>query len=117
MGFNKLMGDKELGRSFAGLLCFVEGLHLQGYLSEKQYQDHKKRYSVPLTKDPQQIMLEEVNEAQERKSLNRMFGQVIDQWSLHTDLAWRGRWLAKAKQHGDVPNAVRLLQIVEEQKG
>ena len=116
VGFNKLMGEKELGRSFAALYCFVEGLYQHGYLSEREYKNHKKRYSVPLTKDPQQVMLEEVDEAHARKELNRMFGQVIEQWSLHTDPAWRGRWLAKAKQHGDVPNAVRLLAFVEATK-
>ena len=106
-----------MGKSYAGLLCFITGLHELGYLSEKQFLEHKKRYSVPLTKDPQQVMLEEVDEAHERKERNRMFGQVIEQWSLHTDADWRSRWLAKAKQHGDVPNAVRLLAFVEAQKG
>ena len=116
VGFNKLMGDKELGRSYAALLCFVEGLHHHGYLSKQQYLNHKKRYSVPLTKDPQQVMLEEVNAAQARKQLNKTFSDLLKEWPRMKPSA-RRYWLKEASEHGDIPNAVRLLEIVEEQRG
>lgn len=116
IAFTQLRADKRLGKSYAGLLCFVTGLHELGYLSEKQFVKYRKRYMVPLDKDPQQIMLEEVDEAQKRKQLNHDFGQVIKQWSLHSDPTWRARWLAKAKQHGDIPNAVKLLALHIEER-
>lgn len=116
VGFNKLMGDKELGRSYAGLLCFTEGLYRHGYISEQQYRNHKKRYSVPLTKDPQQVTLEEHESALHMKQLNKQFADVINQWHLHEDPHWRNYWIEQAKEHGDVPNAKKLLAFVEEQK-
>lgn len=116
LGLIKLQSDKSLGKSYAGLLVFVEGLHHMGYLSQKQYELHKKRYSVPLNRDPEQVMLEEVDAANERKKLSKMFAQVIEQWSLHPDQDWRRTWLAKAKQHGEIPNAKRLLVFVEEHR-
>lgn len=116
LGFIKLQADKSLGRSYAGLLAFVEGLHQMGYLNQEQYQAHKKRYTIPLDKDPIQVTLNEHETLQKRKKLNTLFGQVIEQWDLHKAKSWRENWLQKAREHGELPNAKRLLAFVEEKK-
>lgn len=116
LSFVKLQADKRLGRSYAGLLAFVEGLHEMGYLNERQYEAHKRRYSIPLDKNPRQVTFEEHAKIQERNRLNRRFGQVIEQWPLHQDKAWRDIWIQKAREHGALPNAKRLLTFVEEKK-
>jgi len=46
--FIKLQADKGLGRSFAGLLPFTEGLYHLGYLSKEDYEAHIEKYSIPL---------------------------------------------------------------------
>ena len=71
LAFVKLQADKSLGRSFAGLLAFVEGLHQMGYLTQAQYMRYRKKYSTPLNKDPHQITLQEHEEAQEKKQQRR----------------------------------------------
>ena len=44
----KLQADKCLGRSYAGLMAFTEGLFSLGYLSKESYEAHVERYSEPL---------------------------------------------------------------------
>jgi hypothetical protein len=46
--FIKLQADRELGRSYAGLLPFVEGLYTMGYLSKEEYMAHQERYNTKL---------------------------------------------------------------------
>jgi hypothetical protein len=117
MGFIKLQADKKLGRSFAGLLAFVEGLYQMGYISEKHYQKCKKRYSTPLDKDPLQITLQEHNKAQERRVLNKVFADVLDQFDLHKDKpGWVDHWLRKAEKNGELSNAKRLVAFIQERK-
>lgn len=88
-----------------------------GYLSERQYEAHKKRYSISLNQDPKQVTLEETEEVQERKQLNKMFGQVIAQWGIHEEKSWREKWVQKARKYGEIPNAKKLLAFVEESGG
>lgn len=111
----KLQADKELGRSYAGLLIFNEGLHQLGYINQKQYETHKKRYSIPLTKDPQQVTLEEHESIHKRKKLNEQFLNVIEQFSAIKPHA-RDYWIRKARENGELDNARRLLALVEERK-
>lgn len=116
LSFIKLQADKSLGRSYAGLLAFVEGLHQMGYLNEEQYLAHKKRYSLPLDEEPRQLTLEESKKAQERKQLEKLFAHVKKQWEIHKDKSWRENWTRKAREYGDITNAKKLLAFVEARK-
>lgn len=116
LGFIKLQADKCLGRSYAGLLAFVEGLHQMGYLNEEQYLAQKKHYSQPLDEKPRQLTLEESKKAEERKLLEKQFAQIIEQWDLHPDKTWREHWTRKAHEYGDLINAKKLLAFVEARK-
>jgi len=49
--FTKLMADKCLGRSYAGLQAFTEGMFHLGYLSKQSYEAHVEKYSIPLYKE------------------------------------------------------------------
>lgn len=110
LGFVKLQADKGLGRSFAGLLPFVEGLYSMGYISEEVYKRHQKRYSQPLVKDKK---LPEFTENQ-ADALNKTLGMVVDQWKEHPSVAWRHKWMQTAIQHSNLPNAKRLLTLTKE---
>jgi len=46
--FSKLQADKCLGRSYAGLRAFTEGIYHLGYISKDSYEAHVERYEVPL---------------------------------------------------------------------
>ncbi len=46
--FSKLQADKCLGRSFAGLRAFTEGIYRLGYISKDSYEAHVEKYEVPL---------------------------------------------------------------------
>ena len=112
VAFIKLQAEKELGRSFAALLPFTEGLYQLGYISQEVYEAHKKRYSEPLTKetDAEKLQKQAVSE-KERDRLNRLFANVAEQWKQHLSSEWRNVWIRKAKQHSDVPNSQLILKL------
>lgn len=116
--FVKLQADKGLGRSFAGLLPFVEGLHQLGYLGEKEYEGHKKRYSVPLDQEPKQVELEQAEELKKEQKLAQTFRQVREQWDLHKDdTDWKKTWINKAKKYAaTIPEAKHLLSDIQGKK-
>jgi len=115
-GFIKLQGDKELGRSYAGLLAFTIGLYELGYLSKSNFLRLKQKYNTPLDKEPQQLTLADTPKQNELNELNEDFGKVVAQWNFHPEQAWRDEWIKRAIQNGDLPNAKKLLAFVEERK-
>ena len=103
--FIRLQGDKDLGRSYAGLLALTEGMFRLGYISKDVYEEHVKKYSQPMTqpKPPTQEQLEERRELEE---LEKQFAAVLKQ-GLNT-LSERSQqyWIKKAAEYqGRVPNA------------
>lgn len=71
LGFIKLQADKGLGRSYAGLLPFVEGLYRMGYLSKEDYEIYFKKYSQGLTKKTEKNN-ESYAEIQEKTELEKL---------------------------------------------
>lgn len=55
MAFIRLQADKGLGRSYAGLIPYIEGLYKMGYLSKECYEAHLEKYSVPLVAHPEAV--------------------------------------------------------------
>ena len=112
VAFIKLQAEKELGRSFAALLPFTEGLYKMGYISKEVYEAHKKRYSEPLTKETDAEKLQKLAVTEkERDRLNKLFANVAKQWSEHPSSEWRRTWVKKAKLHLDVPNSQLILNL------
>jgi len=110
VAFIKLQADRGLGRSFAALLPFVEGLHSMGYISEEVYREHVNRYSKPLIV---QTTLAEATDVQ-ADQLNKTMGMVADQWATHLNPEWRRGWLETARQHSELSNAKLILALEEE---
>ena len=112
MAFIKLQGDKGLGRSYAGLLAFNEGMHNLQYITDDQYEANKAKYShksfeaqpqKPLT--PQQI-----DAKKQRDSMTRAFTGVYSQWNLpHNDPKWKEKWVNKAKEWKDKIPCAKLI--------
>ena len=114
LGFIKLQADRGLGRSFAGLLCFVEGLFKMGYISENVYEAHRRRYSEPLVrKEIRPLTREEKQQERQLEELNKLLGMVIKQWNLHPSREWRDQWIQKAEDHPDLPNAKLILALAK----
>lgn len=110
--FIKLQADKELGRSYAGLLPFVEGLFHLGYLSKDDYEKYVQKYTQGLKEEPKPLTLEQLKEKQLLEHKERYFQSVLEQWDLHPDSEWRAKKLAEAKQWKDRVESARRLLVV-----
>ena len=115
-GFIKLQADKDLGRSYAGLLPFVEGLHKLGYISPDVYQKHIEKYSVPLGKESLSetpVTPEERKQKQLLKQKNDQFKGMLDQWNIH-DLEWKIKTVVYAKKYSDLEYAKLIIEKEKE---
>jgi len=111
--FIRLQSDKGLGRSYAGLLPLVEGLHTMGFLTDEEYRDHVKRYSQPLGDELKHTTWQELQMKTQVRNLDKVLAFGIDDWSNlgEEEKAW---YVRKAKEYGDiVPNAKVVLALAE----
>jgi hypothetical protein len=115
--FVKLQAAKDLGRSYAGLLPFVVGLHELGFLTEENYLFFKQRYSEPLhQKKPKALTKKELERAQKLKDLEQQFSNVIKQWDTVPEKSKRYH-IEKAKKYLHViPNAEYVLALANGKK-
>ena len=108
----KLRADKELGRSHAGLLVFTEGLYRLGYINQKTYDAHVKRYSKPLVAEEPVTLKEKLEQENEKKTLlkwNKTFSNIIKQWNTMKPES-QEFYIKKAEELQDqVPNAKLVL--------
>ena len=110
-GLIKLQADKDLGRSFAGLLCFVEGLYQQGYLPTELYKKYAARYSTPLNKP----VARATQEKQDLEKVGQQFTKAIQNWPRMNDKA-RLWYLEKAEQYkGKIANADLILALASKE--
>jgi len=106
--FIKLQADKDLGRSYAGLLPYVEGLFQMGYLTREVYEIHAKRYSQPLgAKAP--VTLEQKKQKDNLQSKDKQFRMILEQWEQHSSPEWRLKVFAEAEKFKDKLESARLL--------
>jgi hypothetical protein len=112
MGFIKLQAEKGLGRSYAGLLPFIEGLYKLGYISQEVYEVHKRRYSKSLTDDDTPT-LEKLENKAEHDRLVKQFSDVLKQWPTMKAKA-KTYWIKKAREHhATIPNAKLILELAQ----
>lgn len=115
MAFIKLQGNEGLGRSYAGLLAFNEGMHALKYISDKEYEVNKIKYNKKLVaaEQPKSLTAQELAARKEHDSMSRAFSSVLEQWNLtHHDPHWREKWIAKAKLWKDkIPSASMILDL------
>jgi hypothetical protein len=108
--FIRLQADKGLGRSFAGLLPFVEGLYHMGYVSREVYENHREKYCQPLLSKKEPTP-EELEVREKSNRLNKTLGKVVSQWKEHTSEDWRRKWAQTARQNPGLPNSQRILEL------
>jgi len=100
----------KLGRSFAGLLIFLEGLRKLNLINEVAYQHYKNRYMQPLrtlieTENP---VLQKQKEEQFQKA-RKTLRDVIEDF---TKLQPRAQqyWLKYASDRPEIPESTELLR-------
>jgi hypothetical protein len=114
-GFIKLQGDKDLGRSYAGLLPFTEGLYKLGYLSKEVYQVHIKKYSQTLAslEEPKADKKQEKTEAEQKE---KQFKGMLEIWDEpHNNKNWRQNAISLAKKFPELESAKLLLAKANEE--
>jgi len=114
----KLQSDLGLGKAYAGMLPYVEGLYSMGYLDKETYELYRNKYSVTLedehnnkNKSPVQIMTEQTRAA-ECKAQNKYFGEALRQWSTMKPSS-KQYYLKKATEEDNrkLKNARLLLEL------
>jgi hypothetical protein len=109
--FIKLQGDKDLGRSYAGLLPYVEGLYRMGYITKDVYDLHFKKYSEPLGEKASVLSPERKKQQDNLESKDRQFKMMLEQWDQHASPEWRMRVFADAEKWKDKIESARLLLL------
>jgi len=112
LGFIRLQAEKGLGRSYAGLLPFVEGLYQMGFITQDVYETHKAKYSEPLV-TKKQLTLPQLKQKQTIEEITKEFSEVIKQWDSMKPKA-KKYYIEKAEQYKDkVPNAKLVLALTQ----
>jgi hypothetical protein len=109
--FIRPQADKGLGRSFAELLPFIEGLHHMGYLTDPEHEERVKKYSQPLCEEARPLTTEQVQQKSEVANWEKRFSLAIKEWSSMPEKSqvWH---VQKAKELLDgVPNAKLVLAL------
>lgn len=111
LGFIQLQADRKLGRSFAGLLPFVEGLFKLGYINKEVYEAHKRKYSVSLVdKNPS---LERLQSKRQHDDLVKQFSNIIKSWPTMKAKS-KIYWVKKAQEHqATIKGAKLILELAE----
>lgn len=114
--FIRLQADKDLGRSYAGLLPYIEGLYRMGYITKEVYDVHFKKYSEPLIPKVQEP--ETTDQKREKgllKQKDKLFLAMIEQFSLHsTNTTWLVRCQKAAEEFKDrLESARALLELID----
>lgn len=119
MAIIKLQADKSLGKSYAGLLGEITGLHTLGYLSDKDYEAYVKKYSCGLMmEDEQPLTIDQVREKNRLEGKDRQFKRTLEQWDLHsTDPQWKLRTFADAEKWKDKLESARAILALQKTEG
>jgi hypothetical protein len=115
VAFIRLQADKTIGRSYAGLLPFVEGLYHMGYINRDVYQTHVQRYSDKLI-GKKQLTLAETQEMEKNIQLARFFQAVAKQWETLTPAQQQVHLKRALANRQKVPQAEMVIQLANRRR-
>ena len=108
--------QKEIGKTYAGLLLLTKALYQEGLISKDVYEKYIYRYSRKLVPEeqPQKLSSEQQKEKQKLDEKARSFSMAFSQWSDdHPDPDWRQKWISQAEKWQDkIPEAKEFLRKV-----
>jgi hypothetical protein len=116
VAFIRLQADKTIGRSYAGLLPFVEGLYHMGYINKDVYQAHVLKYSEKLV-TKKQLTLVETQEMEKNIQLARFFKAVAEQWEGLSPRQREAHLKKAIAARAKVPQAELIIQLAAEKPG
>jgi hypothetical protein len=121
IGISKVQAKLEIGKSAAILDMINEGLFQRGFISETVYVEMKRKYERSLLeivkkKKQEPITHQQLVEQNELKKKEKLFSEVIEQWTIHPSLKWRNNWTKEAEKWKDrVPNAKLILALAKDE--
>lgn len=110
VAFIRLQADKSIGRSYAGLLPFVEGLYHMGYINRDVYQTHVQKYSDKLV-GKKQLTLAETQEMEKNIQLAKLFEAVAKQWENLTQIQQQAHFKRALTLRQKIPQAELIIQL------
>ena len=112
VALTKYQATNTLGRSYAGLLVFIEGLRRLDLIGEVVYQHYKSRYLRPLPTLPVEEPAARWQREEQQKTLQQIrkkLRDVIDQFTALQPKA-RQYWLKYALERPEIPESTELLR-------
>ena len=111
----KFQVQKEIGKSYAGLLLITKAAYQEQLIPKEVYEKYLYRYSRKLVPEehPQKLTSEEQKAKQKMDEKARAFDGAASQWSDHLNVTWRKWWISEAEKWQDkIPEAKAFLQKV-----
>jgi hypothetical protein len=111
----KFQVQKELGKSYAGLLLVTKAAYQEKLITKEIYEKYLYRYSRKLVpeEEPQKLTTQQQKEKQKLDEKTRTFSILPSQWEIHPDPQWRQRWINEAEKWQDqIPEAKEFLKKV-----
>ena len=111
----KFQVQKELGKSYAGLLLVTKAAYQEKLINKETYEKYLYRYSRKLVpeEEPQKLTIEQQKEKQKIDEKTRTFSILPSQWEIHQNQEWRQRWIKDAENWQDrIPEAKEFLKKV-----
>jgi len=113
LAVTKFQVQKEIGKTFAGLLLLTKAAYQENLISKDVYEKFVYRYSRKLVPEepPQKLTTEQQKEKQKLDEKARSFTGAYSQWNEHPNLSWREWWINEAEKWQDkIPEAKALLK-------
>jgi len=127
IALTKLTAQEEAPKDFPlalkalrlGLLCYgvLDDEDFQAMYLRKKISDDEAQFLLEngyVKEDFRPIKSEPLHQAEERRILNKQFGEVIKYFNGTMKESTKLYWLKRARKHPDLPNARRLLMLVKE---
>ena len=118
LAITKFQVQKEIGKSYAGLLLINKAAYQEQLITKEAYEKYLYRYSRKLVPEeqPQKLTAEQQKIKQKLDEKARSFGAAYNQWNLHPDPKWRQWWINEAEKWQDkIPEAKEFLRKVREE--
>ncbi|MGA3112308.1 MAG: hypothetical protein ABSE15_09825 [Candidatus Bathyarchaeia archaeon] len=107
MAMTKYQVQKEIGKTYAGLLLLTKALYQENLITKEVYEKFVYRYSRKLVPEepPPKLTIEQQKIKQKLDEKARSFGLACSQW-----------WIYEAKKYQDtMPEAKEFLRKVHEE--
>ena len=109
MALIKKMATLEIGKSAAILDSLNETLHSEGFINDETFRKFKEQYRKKLVDVVKEKEQKPIVPNVKKLQLQKTLVMVTEQWDIHDD-KWREKWVLKAKELKDLPEAKEVLR-------